>query len=355
MLYPLSYSFPDHKILTSVPTKKQLFAYYQPGMSYTFSNEEEYLQGYRDALFGITSKKSGWDCYRHLEIMSQGCFPYFLDVDKIPQGTMTHYPKEKIPIWMNRYSRCDFVRTIQKYSSSQLTADIEDLLSHTRNNLSATSAVKSMYTKTGHSITEDTSVLLVTNERTYGYIQSNLIYGFKTIFGGPSVYESYTHDFLYRSYPAEEALKKYGKGMNYTRILDDSYKNQLSKERTIDMIRAREFDCIIYLDNHRCIDYLDIVSCYYDLDDVFLICENDCEPMNDPIIGWVTEESHSCIFSQMYSSPAHFFLREVGSPSEIPISKSIQSKEDFLGGMKYLYNFLANSYGTPQWEFTPLS
>ena len=45
-------------------------------------------------MFGVTRKKAGWDCMRHLEIMAAGCIPYFTDLDSLPRLTMQFYPKK---------------------------------------------------------------------------------------------------------------------------------------------------------------------------------------------------------------------------------------------------------------------
>ena len=44
-------------------------------------------------MFGVTRKKAGWDCMRHLEIMANGAVPFFTDLQELPAKTMQHYPK----------------------------------------------------------------------------------------------------------------------------------------------------------------------------------------------------------------------------------------------------------------------
>ena len=45
-------------------------------------------------MFGVTRKKAGWDCMRHIEIMASGCVPYFVDLEKLPKATLQFYPKD---------------------------------------------------------------------------------------------------------------------------------------------------------------------------------------------------------------------------------------------------------------------
>ena len=47
-------------------------------------------------MFGVTRKKAGWDCMRHLEIMAAGCIPYFIDLESLPRLTMQFYPKQML-------------------------------------------------------------------------------------------------------------------------------------------------------------------------------------------------------------------------------------------------------------------
>lgn len=78
--------------------KRKGFAALLPSIKHTYAlnSESEYYSAYSDALFGITFKKGGWDCLRHYEIIASGTVPYFMDIDKIPNGTMDSFPKELV-------------------------------------------------------------------------------------------------------------------------------------------------------------------------------------------------------------------------------------------------------------------
>ncbi|KAK3288314.1 hypothetical protein CYMTET_4204 [Cymbomonas tetramitiformis] len=41
-------------------------------------------------------QKGGWDCFRHYEILANGCVPSFLGIDDIPPLTMHTFPKELV-------------------------------------------------------------------------------------------------------------------------------------------------------------------------------------------------------------------------------------------------------------------
>lgn len=94
--FPISFSMPKEKFTPFVRNKVLPFAPYEPGMIYMFDKEEDYLGMYRRSYFGKTTKKAGWDCLRHYEIISQGCIPYFEDIDRCPPQTCTSLPKSLI-------------------------------------------------------------------------------------------------------------------------------------------------------------------------------------------------------------------------------------------------------------------
>jgi hypothetical protein len=64
-----------------------------PGDSYSFFDENEYLENYRNSYFALSHRKAGFDCMRHLEILFSGSIPYIPDLHTIPKYTMTHYPR----------------------------------------------------------------------------------------------------------------------------------------------------------------------------------------------------------------------------------------------------------------------
>lgn len=94
-ILPITYAFPSGKVDLQF-NKTQDFAFCDPRdkSTYIYETEESYYAGYKTSRFGITMKKSGWDCMRHYEIMANGCIPYFIDLDECPQLTMMDFPKE---------------------------------------------------------------------------------------------------------------------------------------------------------------------------------------------------------------------------------------------------------------------
>jgi len=90
--HPFGFAIPKEMIVDHVPEKTRLWSFYEPYMPHIYKVESDYREGYRRASLGITHLKSGWDCMRHYEIMSQGCVPFFLGVDRVPEGNLTQLP-----------------------------------------------------------------------------------------------------------------------------------------------------------------------------------------------------------------------------------------------------------------------
>jgi hypothetical protein len=99
-IYPISYSIPDEYVVDTIPDKKNNIASLIPGniSTYKFTKyeEKEYYKMYQDAYFAYTTKKGGWDCLRHYEIISNGCIPIFEDIHHCPNKSLTTFPKNLI-------------------------------------------------------------------------------------------------------------------------------------------------------------------------------------------------------------------------------------------------------------------
>ena len=93
---PISFTFPSfyQPKMTNMEKKKYFLAPCVPSVreSYVFNTENLYYQQYADSYFGLTTKKGGWDCMRHYEIIRAGCIPYFPDIVDKPTSTMSNYP-----------------------------------------------------------------------------------------------------------------------------------------------------------------------------------------------------------------------------------------------------------------------
>ena len=94
-IYPISLSIPRiwHRLPASPKQMSRVISTVFPGEKYSFSVLEDYMHQYSSSALAVTHKKGGWDCFRHLEIMSAGSIPLMPDIQECPRFTMVHYPK----------------------------------------------------------------------------------------------------------------------------------------------------------------------------------------------------------------------------------------------------------------------
>jgi len=103
---PISFAIPKEKVFTSRIDKSELFAHttHEGGPEkYTYTNEYDYYISYAQSYYGTTSKKGGWDCLRHYEILASYCLPHFVDIAACPPNVLTTLPK-KLLLQVNEYA-----------------------------------------------------------------------------------------------------------------------------------------------------------------------------------------------------------------------------------------------------------
>jgi hypothetical protein len=310
-LYPISYSFPDELFVESVPQKTAIFASHMPinvsNSGYIYNNCNEYMKVYQQSIFGITSKKCGWDCYRHLEILSQGACMYMLDIEHIPKYTMTHYPLPIIQQFMEKYGHYS-LEFIQKHAYSSLYGDLNSVLNASKKTLTSSKMLEYILEKSNFQ--SASNILYSVAQRDYTLY--SLQYAGKKRFGlnfiDHSVGSENNVDFLYKDYSVDLVPKLYGRGFNYTRLLESSLKSSYTDQEILEKVKAREFDCIIASKNNP---LLSMYLQYYEPNEIIVICVNDCDPLCHPTAGWVTTDSHTCWFNP--PKDIHVFRREIGN------------------------------------------
>lgn len=136
---PIQFGVPKELILPQMPEKTKDWATVIPGRkeTYIFDDETDYYADYQTARYGITTRKSGWDCLRHYEILMNGCFAYFPDLADCPTDTMTFLPKDLI---LTNNQLIDN----KQITLSQYKQTMQHLLNHTREYLSTEALAKRM-------------------------------------------------------------------------------------------------------------------------------------------------------------------------------------------------------------------
>jgi hypothetical protein len=103
-LQPIAISYPEEKIVATVPEKRKDFPEHivdlevgarlgrrlAHGRVHIFEREADYLADLRASRFGITTKRAGWDALRHLELAGAGAVPCFRRLEKKPATCAPH-------------------------------------------------------------------------------------------------------------------------------------------------------------------------------------------------------------------------------------------------------------------------
>jgi len=106
--HPISFALPTIKEFVAVreerscSEKKLGFSLLIPGRSSTYvfeyGQEKKYYEQYANSFFGVTMRRSGWDCMRHYEILASGAIPFFMGIkDLISNPLVMHsFPKDLV-------------------------------------------------------------------------------------------------------------------------------------------------------------------------------------------------------------------------------------------------------------------
>ena len=308
--YPISFSMPPEKIVEKIPEKTRIVAHIIPGnlSTYIYDSEESYYQGYKESFFGITMKKAGWDCMRHYEILANGCIPYFVDLENIPENTMTHFPKDIIAETNKIFLDIMEKKTMDEADIQKCNYYIEKLLNYTRTHLTTTAMVKYILAKVGLTPLriKDTQgdkkkILFLSGDVQPDYLRCLTLSGFKNMYG------SECHDYpkvphIYTDYP-DSCNGFWGKGITYTKIVDPEKRNNSYDETIVEDIISHAYDIVIYGSYHRGLPFFDAVSAIYDSKDIAFLCGEDCDLDNNYV-------SHECKLNEK-NAEYNLFIREL--------------------------------------------
>jgi hypothetical protein len=334
-IYPISFSIPKEKIVSHIPEKTKLLATIIPGKpeTYIYGNSEiDYYIDYRRSIFGMTTKKAGWDCMRHYEIMANGCIPYFPDLTNCPIETMTTFPKDLI-LEGNRlyekYKTLDFAH-IQKHYRSEYECLIQRILEFVRIHLTTESIARMMIEKTYMSVTpfpvENTKsnqsisfisaheedilnekwckkILFLSGSLYPDYLRCLTLHGLKQLFG------SNCHDYpriphMYTDYVSmHENRELYGNGFSYSRLLAPELHDYKMDETVETDIQRGVYDMVIYGSLHRGLPMIELVLRCFPKEKVVFLCGEDIHQNGVP---------HKCPMREITRDGHSIFIRELG-------------------------------------------
>lgn len=265
MLYPISFSIPESKIVHAIPEKTKLLATTIPynNSTYIFNDEETYRKDYQSSIFAITHKKGGWDCMRHYEILANGCIPYFTDLSNCPADQLQLFPKALVKAAMEASTKPNFSPEFH----------IQALLDYTRTHLTTVAMAKYILEKSNNQ--DAKSVLFLTGDKHPDYLRCLTLHGFKSLF------KKDCHDIicvfhLYDRFPEEKVPELYGKGFSYARTLKYEEMRDDERDKTLmqDLLNKR-YDIIVYGSVHRGAPMFDQITGLYPPEKIIYLCGED--------------------------------------------------------------------------------
>jgi len=296
MIHPITFSFPEEKIIKELSIKTKMLSNLIPGKreTYIYNNETDYYNEYRTSFFATTIKKKGWDCMRHYEIMGNGCIPYFPDIEKCPINTMALLPKNLILEGNTLYTKFKGkkIKEISNADIQQYNVLVQKFLNYTRAHLTTTKMARYILDKSNNS--NATKVLYLSGCTRPDYLRCITLHGFKTLAGVqchdypkiPHIYKS--TDINYSSL--------YGKGITYTNLLDPTFHSNDLDTNIVVAIRNKEFDVVIYGSYHRGLPLFDLVNTVYAPNEIILLCGEDI---------------HKCDYNMWIKKGYTVFVREL--------------------------------------------
>lgn len=285
--YPIQFSIPEVKIIRELMHKDRDFAFITPmdQGTYIYQEEADYYNDYRRSYFAVTTKKGGWDCLRHYEILANGCIPYFVDLEQCPAHTMEFLPKELILEAMNLDGVSFLHIDHSKFDLAKYDDLLNRLIAYTREHLTTKKMAEYLLQTIGYKGTGN--ILFLTQYTDPDYLRCLTLVGLKEVLGNriidvpkvPHIYQNYAGDIK----------QLYGKGFTYTRIVEDA---AIDRGNLYERIRNREFDLVIYGSVHRGTPYHDLVRQCYPPSKIVYLCG---------------EDAHQCEYRNRYN----LFLREL--------------------------------------------
>jgi len=267
MPFPIQFSIPECKVVQEIPVKTRDFSIVVPG-AYIYHVESDYYNDYQSSYFAITTRKGGWDCLRHYEILANGCIPYFIGLENCPKNTMRLLPKELILEAMHLEGVSHKKIDHTKFNLAKYYEILNKLLAHTRKYLTSERMAEYLLQTLNYS--GKGKILFLSGNVSPDYLRCLTLIGLKQYLGGDRVIDFPKVPHIYKSCLNPGSL--YGRGFTYTRILDDPL---LNRERIEERIRNKEFDLIIYGSVARGTPLHDLVKQIYEQEKIVYLNGED--------------------------------------------------------------------------------
>lgn len=208
--YPISFSSPS-RFEDSIDQKIQAISQVIPYEKYSFKDSKDYYASYKNSFFGITQRKGGWDCFRHVEIIFAGAVPLYLGVKSIPDYTMIHYPKKFLGRVSDHYFRRNLLPSIQT---------IYNLVSYANENLTSLAMCRYFSDIAKIELGERDAILFVDSglSEQPDYLSVFNFIGLKQMYEERVVSYFPEPDYVFQDFRSS-TFDLYGRGFGYTKVL----------------------------------------------------------------------------------------------------------------------------------------
>jgi hypothetical protein len=232
---PISFSFPQGP-LTQLDLPRVPLSPIIPGYPYSFTEYGAYMQTYQEAQLGITHRKAGWDCFRHVEILAAGAIPLMVDADEIPRYTMVHYPKSAL---------AEVARLVSQNGLLPDPSAHEHFSAHFVNHLTSRSMAEYVLEASGLSSAQ--RVLFVDENLPHiaDYQSALTLIGLKQLLGDKCEL-AFPVDWIY-SDSQFDTSRLYGRGFGYSKVVNPDLKTELERLMVsgIDFSTLGAFDAVV--------------------------------------------------------------------------------------------------------------
>ena len=217
-VYPLNFSYPQPELMPErVKPRPYFLSSTIPGEPFSFDSWDTYLQEYRSSFFALSTKKGGWDTFRHLEVLFCGAIPLLPRLRAANPFALAHFPKEALVSVMETLERegpavpDDETRAFfRDYASARLSsrAMAENVV-----DVSGLTGSRVLYLDHGLATRTD-------------YLSAFTLIGLSQL-QGMSVIPAYQPNYLYQDF-AGDTRRLYGRGFGYTKVLAESSRSKES-------------------------------------------------------------------------------------------------------------------------------
>jgi hypothetical protein len=279
-IFPITTSIPSEVFVTDIDDiikNKKVDIYdgikNRPvGARYEFNTEKEYYNAYKEAKWGFTKKKNGWDCLRHYEIVANGCLPLFENLENCPETVLDSFPKKILLEAKNKKNTMSdkeynyYLKTIFNYFKENFTCEIV-----------AERFLKKIHRDNKKKLSE-VKILLLHGNECNNYMADMLFIGLRRLLNENIVDEKKLVQ-LYKSFSGNA----YGKGFTYTKKLSDEL--MIDRNNIEEKIKNKFYDYVIYRkcggdegelgDCRKKMEYWDLVKKKYSPNEIVFLYGGD--------------------------------------------------------------------------------